>query len=1051
MSDSIIASLENLNSLFKGQAIPDNINDYKFDNKLGEGRFGKVRLAIHKSTNLKVAIKIIDKNQMKLKEDRQRVDSEISILKQIKHYNISKLFSCIESEERIYLVEEYVNGNDLNVFIKQKEKPKIREQKVLTYFRQIISAIEYIHRLGIAHRDLKPENILINNKNDIKLIDFGLGKMFTKGQLLKTQCGSPYYASPEMINGNKYNGVNSDIWSLGVILYLMLFEELPFMDADMKRLYKKIQAGKYEIPEDKIDEVSSDAIDLVKQILEVDPKKRIKISGIKSHPWFNQISNVLYEGINTKETILPIDEDIVEDINKNYGFEKMRIRNSIIRNFFNHITSLYFILLEKKIKQGKESVADLCSKLYLDYINDEKNKLINYENIEGILKERMNSKEKLEVIPDYEENKEYLDMQKKKLIGRRRRTQIIDINDICNIQNDSKLNNDSIRINKIKNEKNNRNDNNNILNHANTKTRNSKFGTFNKTKTHDSESVNLKEYKQKLSEKVNTEINRSINKRHNKNEIYSDSRRDKTETHKLSSSKKKKIDNLKLTSSNQKQLLTNHNTNAHYNDNSIITKSNKMTNKSRTNKKSINNLKSMKKKNNLFVSCDDLKPNDKKAIGHFSYKNNGTEANVNHELFSANRNLLSKININKKSGSNKNVTNLIKNNINEKTITSPTKSIEVSERKQKELLPFLDHSRSSQIKKRFYINQKLSSSSMPKKKESPNKYKMIIGKTMSNFNKHISITNNNYENNKISVKQVKSHNNHKAKAVKFENKPKTVSNMKEKKTQKIMNFKTNSNILERKQRNKLSSIEKDIKYLESEKTGHTNISNSTNNLNNFNTEANLNKKISNENIVVSKKMINTYSTMKNFNFDKKGSNKGNLITNFTTRKKHNSQDNKIMVNIAKKDSKVTSPKTDKILLSEIKKPKNKERNIIIKENKVNLNSQNTFNEKQIIDYEHPFDLSCLIISKDKLKIKETFEKYLNHKKLNFISEKDKTNNNKNLISFNCSKKNGVKFSVKLSKIKNEYNNEDNNMYICMIKKLSDVKYDYNGLANFLSL
>ena len=142
--------------------------------------------------------------------------------------------------------------------------------------------------------------------------------MFTKGQLLKTQCGSPFYASPEMINGNKYNGVNSDIWSLGVILYLMLFEELPFMDADMKRLYKKISTGKYEIPEDKLDEVSSEAIDLVKQILEVNPKNRIKISEIKSHPWFNQISNVLYEGINTKETILPIDEEIVEDINKNY-------------------------------------------------------------------------------------------------------------------------------------------------------------------------------------------------------------------------------------------------------------------------------------------------------------------------------------------------------------------------------------------------------------------------------------------------------------------------------------------------------------------------------------------------------------------------------------------------------------------------------------------------------------------------------------------------------------------------------------------------------------
>ena len=1050
MSISMIPPLENvdvdvnnINSLFKTQAIPDNINDYKFENKIGEGRFGKVRTAIHKSTNLKVAIKIIDKNQIKLKEDRQRVDSEISILKQVKHYNISKLFSCIESEERIYLVEEYVNGNDLNVFIKQKEKPKIREQKVLTYFRQIISAIEYIHKLGIAHRDLKPENILINNKNDIKLIDFGLGKMFTKGQLLKTQCGSPFYASPEMINGNKYNGVNSDIWSLGVILYLMLFEELPFMDADMKRLYKKISTGKYEIPEDKLDEVSSEAIDLVKQILEVNPKNRIKISEIKSHPWFNQISNVLYEGINTKETILPIDEEIVEDINKNYGFEKMRIRNSIIRNFYNHITSLYFILLEKKIKQGKESVSDLCSKLYLDYVNDDKNKLINYENIEGILKERMNSKEKLEVIPDYEENKEFLNMQQKKnIIGRRRRTQIIDINDICNIQNDSKLNNELIKIKKKKkNEKTNRNDNNNLLYQANTNTKKSKFGTFNKTKTHDSDSMNLKEYKQKLSERVNIEINRSISKR----EICSDSRRDKSENIKLSSGKNKKIGNLKIASANQKKLLTNHNTNAHphFNNNSVISKSNKNMNKSRTNKKPINNKKN---KHDLFVSCDDSKPIDKKALGHILYKNNDTGTKRNNELYSTNKSLLDKINLNKKSESNKNVTNLNKNNINERNITTPTKSIEVSESKKKGLLQFLDNSRSSKIKKRFYINKKLStSSSLPN--DSPNKYKMIQGKTMSNFYKNKNIINNNYESTKISVKNIKSHNNHKGKTAKIENK--TVSMMKGKKTQKILNFKTNSNFLKRKQRN-INSIQKDINYLESEKTGNTNISNSNNNLDNVNSAVNLKNKINNENIVVSKKILNTFSTMNNFNINQKDNNKGSLITNFTSREKSNSKDKKIMVNITKKDSKITSPKNDKILISTIKKPKNKKRNINLNENKVNLNlnDQNNFDEKKIVNYEHPFDLNCLIVSKNKVKIKETFEKYLNHKKISFICEKDKTNNNKNQISFNCSKKNGAKFSVKLSKIKTEYNGEDNNLYIFKIKKISDVKYDYYGLINF---
>ena len=311
---------DNINNSINNQIMNDDIFNYKFnyEKKLGEGRFGKVRLAFHKLTNEKVAIKIIDKNQIKFKEQRQRIDTEISILKELNHHNISKLYSIIENDERIYLIQEYINGNDLNFFINKKEKPIVREQMICNYFRQIISAVEYLHKLGISHRDIKPENILINRKNEIKLIDFGLSKTFSKGELLKTPCGSPFYAAPEMVKGNKYKGINSDIWSLGIILYLMLFQELPFMDADVNRLYKKILQGKYEIPEDKINLVSKDAIDLIQKILEINPKKRIKINGIRNHIWFNKLSNELYEGININEIVLPIDEEIVEEINSLY-------------------------------------------------------------------------------------------------------------------------------------------------------------------------------------------------------------------------------------------------------------------------------------------------------------------------------------------------------------------------------------------------------------------------------------------------------------------------------------------------------------------------------------------------------------------------------------------------------------------------------------------------------------------------------------------------------------------------------------------------------------
>jgi len=1048
MSISIITSNENenkINSIFKDQTIFDNINNYKFDSKLGEGRFGKVRLAIHKLTDQKAAIKVIDKNQIKLNEHRQRVDSEISILKQVNHYNISKLFSCIENEERIYLVQEYVNGNDLNLFIKTKEKPKIREQKILRYFRQIISAIEYIHKLGIAHRDLKPENILINEKNDIKLIDFGLGKIFSKGELLKTQCGSPFYASPEMINGNKYNGIKSDIWSLGVILYLMLFEELPFMDAEVKRLYKKILEGKYEIPEDKITDVSKEAIDLVKKILEVNPKKRIKISGIKNHPWFTQISDVLYEGINVKETIMPIDEEIVEEIYKNYGYDKMRIRNSVIRNLYNNIRSLYFFLLEKKIREGNESVSDLFSKLYLNYINDEKNKLANYDNnIENALKERMNSHEKLDAIPDYEENKELENNQNKHIFrerrGRKVKTQILDINDICNNEADSKLKNAIIKIktNKKK-EKNKRNTSNFLIQYDNN-SHNSKLDSFTKMKTNDF--YNLKEYRQKLSERINMEINKSINNKNNKNEIFSDSCREKSENQRLGSSLNKKNDNFKtIIATYQKNILTNHNTKSNHNKSSNVNSQRKIImNKSRTNKKYISN--NMKSKNSsLFASCDKSMPIDKKTIGHILYKNNENDNNENKGCFNTNRSSLVKINLNNKYAPSKNISNINKRYIKEKIISSPMKSIDISETKQKILSSFLGNTRSPMIKNRFYINKKISVPSLPY--ETPDKSKMAQGKTMSNFNKIKNKFNNKYESTKISSKNIKS-NNRKEKNIKIETK--TISNMKMKKTQKFINYKTNSILLNQKQRNRLSSIHKKIKYLDSEKSDNTNVSNNITNMNNFNSVINENNKINkankvkNENIIIPKKNINPYSTMNNFSLLKKENN-SLIITNFSSKERNNSQGKKILVLMPKKEN--LKLKAQKILLSSIKKPENKKKFLF--ENKIDVES-----EKKIVNYEYPFDLNCLILNKNNIKIKETFEKCLNNKKISFNYVKDKIGN-KNQISFNCIKKNGIKFRVKLSKIQKEYNSERNNLYICKIKKLSDAKYDFFGLINSFSL
>ena len=402
--------INNNNNKEKDKSLLDDISNYTMDKKLGEGRFSKVYLATHKFTSEQVAIKIIFKNNKTSKGALSHIKTEIDILKRLKHYNISKLYSVIEINERIYIIQEYIQGEDLLHFINQSEKTQIKIKKVILYFRQIISAIEYMDSMGIAHRDLKPENILITEKDEIKLVDFGLGSIYKLNninKLLKTRCGSPFYCAPEMILGKKYYGNITDIWSLGVILYYMLFNELPFYEVDIDRLYKKIIEGKYTIPKDKNNIVYKDAIDLINKMLQKDPKKRIKIKDIIKHKWFNSEQNELNIGLNIYEIFIPIDEELVDEIKSKFGYNKLKIVKSILKNEYDKIYCLYLILLEKKIKNGKKSVADLKSDLYLDYIRDEINQIKNYgNNIDNAIEQKLKYYENLNINILNEESKD---------------------------------------------------------------------------------------------------------------------------------------------------------------------------------------------------------------------------------------------------------------------------------------------------------------------------------------------------------------------------------------------------------------------------------------------------------------------------------------------------------------------------------------------------------------------------------------------------------------------------------------------------------------------
>jgi len=391
-----------------------NIGQFILQEKLGEGTFGVVRMGTHILTGEKVAVKILEKIRILEQADKTRVEREIKILKNLRHNNIVQLYSVIQTVTTIYLIMEYANGKELFDYIVLKKR--LHEGEACKFFQQILSGIEYLHKLRIVHRDLKPENLLLDNKKDIKIVDFGLSNIYGKGELLKTACGSPCYAAPEMIGGKKYSGVMVDIWSSGIILFAMLCGYLPFEDTNSEALYKKITEGKFSIP----NMVSDAAKDLIRKILNTDPNKRYTIQQIKAHPWFNIINPCVNtnEGLLMNVNVIPIDESLIKKMEE-YDFKSQEIRTDILSNRHNHKTTTYYLLLKNKIKKGLKSVADLNSEEFLKYIQEPSNFLTRYNNdINLVIRDRAYSLKEIkkkesnysnEIEKNMEVNKDSLD------------------------------------------------------------------------------------------------------------------------------------------------------------------------------------------------------------------------------------------------------------------------------------------------------------------------------------------------------------------------------------------------------------------------------------------------------------------------------------------------------------------------------------------------------------------------------------------------------------------------------------------------------------------
>eukprot|EP01061_Rhynchopus_euleeides_P014278 TRINITY_DN2476_c0_g1_i1.p1 TRINITY_DN2476_c0_g1~~TRINITY_DN2476_c0_g1_i1.p1 ORF type:complete len:302 (+),score=126.43 TRINITY_DN2476_c0_g1_i1:354-1259(+) len=256
---------------------------------LGKGSFGEVKRGYEIETGKKVAVKIMKKEMLcRNSKTAKQLYREISIMKSLSHPNVVNLFDTLQTSNNIYMVMELVEGGELFQKIVDTRKG-LEESVARRYFQDLILGVRYVHQQGVAHRDLKPENILLS-EDGLKISDFGLSNIqltTESGQVvdsmqLQTVCGTPNYVAPEVLEKEGYNGFVADVWSCGVILYVMLAGYLPFVDSHIPTLLAKIMKGEYDMCRD----FNAGAKDLISKMLVRAPDARLSIDGIILHKWF---------------------------------------------------------------------------------------------------------------------------------------------------------------------------------------------------------------------------------------------------------------------------------------------------------------------------------------------------------------------------------------------------------------------------------------------------------------------------------------------------------------------------------------------------------------------------------------------------------------------------------------------------------------------------------------------------------------------------------------------------------------------------------------------
>jgi len=378
-----------------------DITNYEFKKDIGEGNFGKVKLGIFKPTGEEFAIKVLNKEKIR-KKMKNLALRENEIITKLNHINIVLVYCIINTKEDYFIIMEYCKLGELFDYIVKYKR--LSEEEASNFFYQLINGVEYIHSQGIAHRDLKPENLLLTEDKVLKIIDFGLSHEFEEEEFLKTKCGSPSYAAPEIISKPNYNGFKIDVWCCGIILYAMLCGYLPFDgDDDAQnnnvKLFQNILECEPELP----DFLSNISKDLIMRILNPDPEKRITIEQIKKHPFYLKgkgLCSIDYslkeqEIIKTKESFFKHAKEDNSNNNDDSLKENDNYLNKNNSESANKISSKNYKInkTDGNIKSNGKNSLDIFSnnkyKLTINVEGRNNNNLISIENLNKVTKQKL--------------------------------------------------------------------------------------------------------------------------------------------------------------------------------------------------------------------------------------------------------------------------------------------------------------------------------------------------------------------------------------------------------------------------------------------------------------------------------------------------------------------------------------------------------------------------------------------------------------------------------------------------------------------------------------